>query len=115
MQSLQFNRIEDTSVCFFCRKNKVSRVFWNKPCMDCRHKIKKAVLTQAAAKVEPVKLAHRLPAARLQLDATRLDQAEDIYVDKYGRKVENPGYDPVNDPRGWIATGTVQKKGLLIF
>lgn len=123
MESVTFNRLTQTALCFMCKKNRVPLALWNKPCDDCKKKLKAAVSNpqpqsgEEKAKVIPMKLGKKLPAARLEKPKTRIEPKKDIYVDKYGREVENPGYDPINDPRGWQATGTINKKfnGTLIY
>ena len=34
------------------------------------------------------------------------EQGREIFVDKSGKEVKNPGYDLKKDPRGWGFTGT---------
>lgn len=123
METVNFNRLKQTATCYLCKKNKVPLALWNRPCDECKQKLKAAIanpqaVTEEEAKVIPFKLGRKMPAARIEKSETRITPREDIYVDKYGRKVENPGYDPINDPRGWKATGTINRKpsqGTFIF
>ena len=120
MEQVAFNKLKQTAVCFMCKKNRVPLALWNKPCDECKKKLREAVAhpesqTEVNAKVIPFKLGKKMPAARVEKEKTRTTPKEDIYVDKYGRKVENPGYDPITDPRGWKATGTYQRRGIMVF
>lgn len=95
------------TVCLFCNKNEILVRDWNKRCPECREKqsVKDAIEKEQIG----MGIGKRLPAARIVTD-----DGKEVWVDKFGREVENPGYDLKNDPRGWGKTGTQPKKREII-
>lgn len=88
------------AVCLFCKKNEVPLSDWNKRCDSCR--AKQAKHDEAEKKRIDSGVAKRQPAAVLELE-----NGQKVFVDKFGREVDNPGYDLKNDPRGWRKTGNL--------
>jgi hypothetical protein len=86
------------AICLFCKKNEVPLNDWNRRCTECREKQKKK------DEIEQQQLAmgigKRTPAAVITLE-----NGEKVFVDKFGKETDNPGYDLKNDPRGWGFTG----------
>lgn len=41
-------------------------------------------------------------------------QGQEVYVDKFGKPVDNPGYNLKSDPRGYKKTGTGPKDKVII-
>lgn len=98
MRMSTWNKKEETVICLYCKKNKVPRAKWNRPCLSCKKKMKPNSDLS-------VNIGKELPAAILK-DENGIEK----YVDKNGNKVENPGYDTKNDPRGYKFTGKQSKK-----
>jgi hypothetical protein len=95
-----------TSICLHCKKNEVPIENWNKKCDECREKqAKKDAIEMAQIDMG---IGKRLPAAVLDVDIK--GKTQKVFVDKFGREVENPGYDLEGDPRGWGYTKTEPKK-----
>lgn len=92
------------AVCLFCHKNKVPLQDWNRRCKEC-----KALQKDKDEQEKRVILGSRMPAAVI-----KTDNGEEIFVDKFGDPVENPGYDLKNDPRGWKHTGKLPKERTII-
>lgn len=95
------------SICCFCNKNEVPLKDWNKRCSECREKQKQ--LDEAEIKEIESGIKKREPAAVITTEA-----GQKIFVDKFGREVDNPGYDLKNDPRGWSKTGILPPDRKLI-
>lgn len=93
MKTITFNKLQ--SKCLFCKKNLVERKRWNLPCEECGKK-----QVEEIKKESGVVVGNRKPAARLVND-----EGHEVYVDKFGVEVDNPGYDLEHDPRGWEHTG----------
>lgn len=104
MHKTSFNKIDKTAICLFCKVNKVELIDWNKRCNSC-----KAEQKEIDKKEQDLIIGKRLPAAIIKTDDGR-----DVYVDKFGREVDNPGYNLKNDPRGWKYTGKVKDKKIII-
>lgn len=85
--------------CLFCGQEEVDLADWNKRGPKCRAEQKEK------DEEEKIRIIKPLPAARIVTEDGR-----EVWVDKFGREVENPGYDVKNDPRGWNKTGLVQGK-----
>lgn len=84
------------AICLFCHKEKVPMKDWNKRCQKC-----KEVQKKKDEEEQRVLVGRRLPAAVIEPDS-----GGKVFVDKFGKEVDNPGYDLTNDPRGWAYTGT---------
>lgn len=105
MKSITFNKKEDTVLCIQCKRNAVSSRRWDKPCDECRSKNKNK-------KVKSVEMGigKRFPAA-----VWENEDGDQIFVDKFGKPVDDHGYDLANDPRGYKKTGTVKSKKEIII
>lgn len=79
---------------------------WNRKCENCK---KKDAIAKTKMQEKSATTASRDPAA-----VWEDDRGNQVFVDKYGKPVKNPGYDLDNDPRGWEFTGTKKKKGTII-
>lgn len=95
----------DVVLCLTCRKNPVPVGRWNLPCEECR--AKKADDHEK----KDISIHQRQPAAVIKPDDT---ENTNIFVDKHGKEVRNPGYDLENDPRGWKFTGKKPIRGTII-
>ena len=91
-----------TSICLFCNKYEVPIERWNKRCTDCA--TKQAQKDTIEKQQIDMGIGKRLPAAIIEI--TDKGKTQEVFVDKFGREVENPGYDLKNDPRGWNYTRT---------
>lgn len=100
MRTITFNK--HVTLCMGCRKNSVKR--WNQRCSDCKkNNIEK-----------PSKIAVVL--GKSQPAAILTDKnGNEIYVDKFGNKTENPGYDMQRDPRGWKYSGKQKKSKSIVI
>lgn len=87
------------AVCLYCNKNPVPLAKWNRRCDECRAKVEEKTST-----IE-VNIGHPQPAAVLEDD-----NGNKIFVDKFGNKLDNTGYDLENDPRGYKFTGLQPEK-----
>lgn len=98
------------AVCMFCKEAEVRIEDWNRRCTMCKAK------QRARDEVEKMQIdvgvGKRQPAAIIEVN--NADKTK-VYVDKFGREVENPGYDLTHDPRGWGYSGTkpVERKTIL--
>lgn len=104
MHKVTWNKKEETSVCLFCKENRVPIKKWNKPCEDCKSKQKK---TKTSVDLG---IGKRQPAA-----VWENEDGDKIVVDKFGVPVEDHGYDLDNDPRGHKTTGTSKGKKEIII
>lgn len=104
MQKISFNKLGKEAICLFCKENKVPLKDWNKRCGSC--KAKQEAIDQ---KEQEVIIGKRQPAAIIKTEDGR-----QVYVDKFGKEVENPGYDLKNDPRGFKYTGTTKDRKTII-
>jgi hypothetical protein len=102
MRMPTFNKAEPTAICIKCKKNTVARSKALRPCSEC---LKKNSPTTEVG----IAIGHRDPAAVIE----PVTGAE-VFVDKFGKEVKNPGYDLKNDPRGWGFTGKHQGKRVVI-
>lgn len=99
MRMPTFNKKEETSICLFCKSNRVPIKKWNKPCEDCKKKREKKNTRSE------VQIGKRQPAAVWEdPDGNR------IFVDKFGKPVQDHGYDLDGDPRGYKTTGKMPPK-----
>jgi len=110
MRSITFNKYEkriltvdgsgkqSTAVCLFCNVTEIPIEDWNKRCSSCKEKQKKLDKKE----IIDAGIGKRQPAAIIETEAK-----QKIFVDKFGRETDNPGYDIVNDPRGWKFTGNL--------
>lgn len=89
-------------ICLFCQTHQVPLSQWNKRCPVCREEQAKK---DHAERERLLQLGKRDPAAIIETE-----NGAQVFVDKFGQEVENPGYDLKNDPRGWSKTGTRPKK-----
>lgn len=96
-----------TAICLFCGKNEIPIEDWNKRCGLCR--AEQAKKDEIEKQQIDMGIGKRLPAARIVTD-----DGKEVWVDKFGREVDNPGYDLQNDPRGWQKTGTAPKEKTII-
>lgn len=96
------------AVCMFCHKNKVPIEDWNKRCEECR---KKQAIKDKEEEARMIMTGKRLPAAVLEVGAEK----QEVFVDKFGKEVDNPGYDLKNDPRGWKYTGKIKQNRTMIL
>lgn len=112
MRNPTFNKREVTydaggrmavSICLFCKKNEVPMSRWNRRCDECRQK--QAQKDENEKKQIDMGIGKRIPAAVITIDNT----GQKVFVDKFGREIENPGYDLENDPRGWRHTKTIKE------
>lgn len=101
MRMSSFNKQEKTATCLYCKKNKVSINRWQARCSECKKKLK-----TIESEVSTIK---KQPAAILKDDS-----GNEIYVDKFGNVVDNPGYDTKNDPRGWQYSGKAKGERTVI-
>ena len=92
MKKITFNK--QHALCGYCHKNTIPIGKWNRPCKSCKKK------KDTQSEQEGVYLKNKEPSAIIKDEKGR-----EIYVDKYGDVVENPGYDLKEDPRGWKYTG----------
>lgn len=92
--------MSNSFICLFCNETNVEQRDWNKRCVKCREKQREKDVHEMQ-----IIVGKSLPAARLVTE-----DGQEIWVDKFGREVTNPGYDIENDPRGWKYTGTEGKK-----
>lgn len=93
--------------CMFCHKNMVPVSRWNLPCDECKQ-LRKTENEQPTASLP---IHNRKPAAVVRPDGT---EKTDIFVDKFGTPVPNPGYDLGRDPHGWEYTGKLKQRGTQI-
>lgn len=89
-----------TAICLFCNQTEVSIQNWNKRCPACKENQK-----AKDDEEQRITVGQRMPAARIVTEDGR-----EVWVDKFGKEVDNPGYDLRNDPRGWNKTGTQKAK-----
>lgn len=104
MRTISFHKLEDTVLCVKCRKNPVPANRPLRPCQECRYNDSEA----------PQNIDLGTPAVGTKLPAARVvsnDGKKEVYVDKFGKVVDNPGYDLDNDPRGYYHTGRLKRKG----
>ena len=94
-----------TAICLFCHETEVPIADWNKRCPKCKAKQQKIDEEEQSRMI----IGQRLPAARIVTD-----DGKEVWVDKFGKPVDNPGYDLKNDPRGWQKTGTQGTKRTVI-
>lgn len=92
MRNITFNK--KGYLCIECKKNRVDKKYWNKPCDSCKGKEKITTIAKSTFGVS-----QKIPAAVVKRGN------ETTFVDKFGNKVEGHNYDLENDPRGWGATG----------
>lgn len=97
MRTISTNKAE--TLCAYCHKNLVPIGKWNRKCDECKEKAKEK---KADVKKTGRGLTTRIPAAVI-----KTDDGTEVFVDKFGKEVDNPGYDLKNDPRGW---GFTKKK-----
>lgn len=103
MRTISFNKHKFHAKCLVCKRSKVEPGKELRPCSNCRRKGRTHI-------EEPdLKIGKALPAA-----VVKAESGEEIYVDKFGNKVDNPGYDLKRDPRGWKHTGTAVKQRTII-
>lgn len=104
MKTITFHKKVQTALCLFCKVNRVPLKDWNKRCSECKEK-------QSAIDREEqrVNVGARQPAAIIEIEG-----GQKVFVDKFGNEVPNPGYDLVNDPRGYNYTGKAQPKRTFI-
>lgn len=95
MRTISFHKKEETALCLFCKVNRVALKDWNKRCEECR-----AIRKKEEDEEMSVTVGKRDPAAIIETDG-----GQEIYVDKFGKEVPNPGYDLSKDPRGWKKNG----------
>lgn len=69
-------------------------------CPQCRKEQK-----EKDEQEQRVMVGQRSPAAMITTE-----DGQTVMVDKFGKEVDNPGYDLKNDPRGWTFSGTRPKK-----
>lgn len=98
------------SICLFCKKTEILIFDWNKRCPECRAKLK--AKEDIEKKQIDMGIGKRMPAAIIEVQDNKKTQ---VYVDKFGREVENPGYDLQHDPRGWNYTGIKPKEKKFIL
>lgn len=103
MQKISFNKL-------FNQKNKV-------PCAQCRTEMvsinKVGGLCDNCGKVILNDKGNNLIMGKRDIAAVLDVGGQRVYVDKFGREVDNTIYDLDNDPRGWEATGN-KKKGKML-
>lgn len=95
------------AVCLWCKKNELPIEDWNKRCTECKAKIKHE--EEAEKQKIDAGIGKRQPAAVIELTEGRK-----VFVDKFGREVDNPGYDLKNDPRGWGYSGNLPPSTTII-
>lgn len=102
------------ALCLFCNETEVLQKDWAKRCKNC--KAKQRLIDEQEINAINMGIIKRQPAAIIDvLDKEEHSTGEQVYVDKFGREVDNPGYDLKNDPRGWKTTGALKKeKGEMI-
>lgn len=98
MKMSSFNKKDDTVLCMYCKRNRVSSRDWKKPCEKCKLKLKKK-----KSRAVDLGAGNRLPAA-----VWKDEEGNEIVVDKFGKPIQDHGYDFENDPRGYKKAG---KKG----
>ena len=104
MRMPTFNKQEETSICLFCKKNRVSIKKWNKPCDECKETLKKKKTRGG------FQITKRQPAA-----VWEDDDGNRTFVDKFGKPVQDHGYDLDNDLDGRKTTGRGQNKKEIII
>lgn len=97
--------MELEALCLFCHKNKVPMRDWNKRCPSCKAEQKKKDEEE-----QRILIGKREPAAVI-----KPEEGGEVFVDKFGKEVDNPGYDLVNDPRGWKYTGAKRRERQVIL
>lgn len=83
------------SICLYCKKEKVPVNKWNLRCKKCK-----------LEGVKPVKDLFLKIGKKQPIAVVKDKEGNEVYLDKEGKQVDNPGYDLKNDPRGWEFTGT---------
>lgn len=106
MQSLTFNKLAVGAKCLWCHVTVMPIERWNRKCENCK---KKAVGAKVKVTESKAIIGSREPAA-----VWEDDRGNQVFVDKRGKPVKNPGYDLENDPRGWEHTGTKKKNKTII-
>ena len=96
-----------TAVCLFCHKNKVPIEQWNKRCPECKELQRK----KDEDEQKTILIGERKPAAVLEVG----QQKSEVWVDKLGNEVKNPGYDLKHDPHGWKYTGKDRSERTMIL
>lgn len=86
----------------WCKKNPVDLKRWNKRCDECKEK-------GVTKKKSEVEIGQAQPAAVLTDK-----RGKQVFVDKFGKVVDNPGYDLNNDPRGWKYNGKEKKDQTMV-
>lgn len=76
-------------ICSFCGQNLVLLKDWNKRCAQCKNGGVPRHLE------DDIRIVKRDPAAIIETE-----NGSTVFVDKFGKDVDNPGYDLQNDPRG---------------
>ena len=92
------------SLCLYCRQNFVPLNKWNSRCSECLvkyHSKSKKLNTKAVSSREPAAI----------IEA----KGHEVFVDKFGKEVDNPGYDTKNDARGWNYTGKSKRTKTVIL
>lgn len=92
-------------LCLVCKENEVER--WNIPCAPCR----KARKLEREERKRRISIQRRMPAAIIEPEGAMGTQ---VFVDKHGREVDNPGYDLKNDEFGWKFSGRKPKDRTVI-
>lgn len=79
---------EQKVLCSFCGEGLVSVARWNMRCSTCKsNNNTKTYNAVTVSKRDPSAIIHT-------------DEGEKVFVDKFGREVDNPGYDLENDRHG---------------
>ena len=117
MRMPEFNKLKDLTldetgkqamaVCLYCKETEIPIEDWNKRCKNCRAK-QKEIDEREKQQIE-MGIGRRTPAAVITTEDGR-----QVYVDKFGREVQNPGYDLQNDPRGQKVSGIEKSKKTII-
>lgn len=99
MRTISFNKAK-MAICLRCKTNPVPADRAMRPCREC---------TTKTSTNGGVIMGKRQPAAVI-----KTEDGKEIFVDKSGKEVRNPGYDLKKDPRGWDHTGTRPKSRSVI-
>lgn len=104
MRMPTFTKPELLTLCKYCGKGRVPVTKATRRCSECKGQGEETP-------GNGVTLGHRVPAATVKPTITKstgevTTAPNRAFVDKFGKEIENPGYDLDHDPNGWGFTGT---------
>ena len=107
MKSIGFHKastLKGQALCYVCKTNLLPLAKGNRPCDEC----KKKQIEYGPTSDVGVQFAKRDASAVIETES-----GQEVFVDKFGNDVDNPGYDTKNDPRGWRRSGTKKKTKII--